>query len=152
MTADQVYKTLCNALDARKWSYEKHEEDRSVMFSVKGDDLPMDFLVFIDEERQLIRLYSPLPFEFEEKKLLEGAIAACVASNSIADGNFDINISEGKIIYRINASYRNSIIGEGLMQYLIDCACSTMDKYNERFFAINKGVLGLDRFIEETNK
>ncbi len=152
MTADQAYKTLCNALDAKNWSYEKHEEERSVTFSVKGDDLPMDFMVFIDEDRQLIRLFSPMPFKFGEEKLIEGAIAACAASSIMADGNFDFNISEGKVIFRIIASYRDSIIGEGLMHYLIDCACAVVDKYNDKFFAINKGILGLDCFIEETIK
>ncbi len=145
--AKQVYKTLCNALDARNWKYGKEEEDLLVHFGVNSDDIPMNFVIFIDAERQLIRLMSPLPFRMSEDKRLEGAVATCAATYGMADGSFDYDVAEGKIVFRMTASFRESQIGEGLFQYLISCACAMVDKYNDRFLLISKGILSIADFI-----
>jgi hypothetical protein len=45
------------------------------------------------------------------------------------------------------ASFRDSVIGEGLIQYMISCACAMVDKYNDLFLAIDKGLLSITDFI-----
>ena len=37
------------------------KDELKIMFGVGGDDLPMNFLIIIDAERQLVRLLSLLP-------------------------------------------------------------------------------------------
>ena len=109
----------------------------------------MQFVLVIDVERQLIRLMSPLPFKMSESKRMEGAIATCVATFGMADGSFDYDLEDGSIIFRMTASFRESVIGEGLFQYMISCSCATVDKYNDKFLAIDKGVLSITDFIEK---
>ncbi len=145
--AAQVYKTLCQALDKRNWNYTKDEEKLVVVFNVNGDDIPMRILVAVDVQRQLIRLLSYLPFKMDESKRMDGAIAAGAVSYQLADGSFDYNLADGSIIYRMTASFRESTVGVGLFEYLIDCACMTVDEYNDQFLAINKGLLSISDFI-----
>ena len=145
--AKQVYKTMCEALDKRDWHYGKEEEKLLVHFGVNGDDIPLQFIIVVDAERQLIRLVSPLPFKMSESKRIEGAIAACAASYNMADGSFDYDLSDGRIVFRITASFRESEIGEGLMQYMISCTCAMVDEYNDKFLAIDKGILSIGDFI-----
>ena len=130
-------------------SYEKEEEKLLVHFGVNGDDIPMQFILVVDEDRQLIRLMSPLPFNMSEEKRMDGAIATCVASFGMADGSFDYDLTDGQIVFRMTASFRGSIIGDGLFQYMISCACAMVDKYNDQFLAINKGVMSINDFIEK---
>ena len=146
--ANEVYKTLCDALERRGWAFEKDEEKLLVHFGVSGEDLPMQFLITLDVSRQLICLISPLPFKMSEEKRVEGAIAVCTANFGMADGRFDYDLTDGTILFRVNASFKESVIGEGLMQYLISCACVTVDKYNEKFLAIDKGALSITDFIK----
>ena len=145
----QVYQTLCEAIDNRNWKYGKEEEKLLVHFGVNGDDIPMQFILFVDADRQLIRLLSPLPFKMSEAKRMEGAIATCVASYRMADGSFDYDLSDGSIVFRMTASYRESIIGEGLLQYMISCSCAMVDRYNDMFLAIDKDLLSISDFIEK---
>ena len=145
--ANNVYKTLCEAIDKREWNYKKDEENLVVFFGVSGDDIPMDFILAVDVERQLIRLMSPMPFKMTESKRMEGAIATCVATYWLADGSFDYDITDGSIIFRMTASFRESIIGEGLLQYMISCSCTMVDEYNDKFLAIDKGLLSITDFI-----
>ena len=148
--AKQVYQTLCESIEKREWKYGKDEEKLIVHFGVSGDDLPMNFVISVDEERQLIRLMSPLPFKMGESKRMEGAIATCVASYGMADGSFDYDLSDGEIVFRMTASFRDSVIGEGLFQYLISCSCAMVDKYNDQFLAIDKDIMSITDFIKKS--
>jgi len=149
--AKEVYAILCQALDNRNWTYEKEEDKLLVHFGVNGDDLPMQFIMFVDPDKQLITSMSPLPFKMSEEKRIEGAIATCVATFGMADGGFDYDLSSGRISFRITASYRNSDIGDGLFQYMMSCACAMVDEYNDKFLAIDKGMLSIADFIQERN-
>lgn len=147
--AQQVYRTLCAALDNRQWTYGKEEEELLVRFSVNGEDLPMRFIIVVDAERQQVRLLVAMPFAMSEDKRVEGAIAVCAVSGHLADGSFDYDIAEGRILYRQVASYAGSQVGEGLFQYLISCACQTVDEYNEQFLALDKGLISIADFIDK---
>ena len=43
--------------------------------------------------------------------------------------------------------FRESLIGEGLFQYMISCSCAMVDKYNDQFLALDKGILSITDFI-----
>ena len=147
--AQSVYKTLCDTLDARKWRYDKHPEDLIVRFEVVGEDLPMEFIAKIDVERELIRLVSFLPFKFSEAKRVEGAIATSQANFRLCDGSFDYNILDGKVNFRMTSSFRDSLISQELFAYMIDCACDTVDDFNDKFLMLDKGVLELEEFFKK---
>lgn len=145
--AQQVYETLCSALDRRGWKYGKDEEKLLVHFGVRGDDIPMNFIIVVDADRQLVRLMSPLPFKMSEEKRMEGAIATCAATYGMADGSFDYDLSNGEIVFRMTASIRESQLGDGLFQYMISCACAMADKYNDQFLALDKGIMSIADFL-----
>lgn len=145
--AQKVFDNMCSYLDRRNWHYEKHSEDLMITFSVSGDDLPMDFVLAVDSERQLMRLFSRIPVTVPEDKRMDLAIATCVASNGLADGSFDYDIATGKISFRLTASFRGSDIGDGLFEYLIGVSGYTVDQYNDRFFSLSKGVMSITDFI-----
>ena len=149
--AREVFNTLCRALDNREWKYEKEEDKMLVYFGVEGEDLPMKFFLCVEEGRELIRLLSPMPFEMKEEKRMEGAIATCVASFGMADGNFDYDQADGKITFRMTASFKESKIGEGLFQYMISCSCAMVDKYNDQFAAINEDRMSINDFIAQNS-
>lgn len=149
--AKTMYATLCKALDARNWKYKKLEEKLGVSFGVNGDDLPMDFFIFVDEDRQLLRLMSPMSFKMKEDKRVEGAVVTCAANYGMADGSFDYDLTDGKIVFRMVHTFRESLIGEEAVQYIISCACTMVDEYNDRFMAVNSGYLSMADFLEKEN-
>ena len=147
MDAKKVFEILCAALDEREWVYEKEEEKGLVYFQVNGENMPLGFVILVDEERQLVRAVSQLPFKICEDKRMEAAIAVCVANYGMVDGSFDYDISNGVISFRLTASYRDSEVTTGMVQYMIQCSCVTVDNYNHRFMALDKGVIGIEEFI-----
>ena len=75
-----IFDSLRDALDKIEWRYRVEEESLKLVYAVNGDDVNMEFTMSCDVERQLIRLYSVLPFRFPEEKRAEGAIATCEAN------------------------------------------------------------------------
>lgn len=149
MYAKEEFYTLCRALDNIGWTYKKGDDDLKIMFGVNGDDIPMNFLVIIDADRQLVRILSLLPFEMNDDKRVEGAVATCIINYALADGSFDYDVETGHIMFRITASFRESLLGEELFKYLVSIACHTVDKYNDQLSNLNDGKITLSEFIEK---
>ena len=147
--AIEAYRTLCEALDRRNWKYEKVEDELLVHFGVTGDDLPIQYVIYVDVERQLIRLFSTMPFDIDVDKRIDGAIAACHASSGLKDGSFDYDLSNGQITYRMTQAFVDSDINVAIVNYMIDFSGTVVDKFNDRFFALNKGYLTIEKFLEQ---
>ncbi len=145
--AKKVYNTLCTAIDKRDWTYDREDEDLIVRFNVSGEDIPMSFILIVDADRQLVRLLSPIPFNMGEDKRMDGAIATCVASYGFINGSFDYDLEDGSIVFRLTQSFRGSDVSEEVLQYMISLSCSVVDNYNDRFMALNKGLLSITDFI-----
>ena len=146
--AKKAYATLCEALDARNWKYEKVDDELLVHFSVNGDDLPIQYIIFVDVDRQLIRLLSHMSFDMSEDKRIDGAIATCHATYGLRDGSFDYDLSDGKIVYRMTSAFLDNEVPVSVIQYMIDFTGAVVDKYNDKFFALNKGFLTIEKFLE----
>ena len=145
--AQQVYGTICAALDDMGWTYQKDGERLAVFFGVNGDFFQMDMVIVVEEEQQALCLLSELPFHMSEDKLVEGAVAVCQANYNMADGGFDYSLKDGRISFRVAAAYHNSTIGKGLVKYLIKCACVMVEKHGKDFFALNNGTMSLSEFM-----
>ena len=146
--AVEVYGTLCSMLDNIDWKYEKIEEKLMIKSGVKGDDLPIDFLVVVKPNNEVVQFLSSMPFNMPEDKRVEGALAICAANYGMVNGSFDYDLSDGQIVFRLTSSYRESLLSEALFEYMVMVSASTIDKYNDRFFMLAMGMITLEQFIE----
>lgn len=149
--AKEVFDALVNMLDTRDWKYDKFEEDLVIKSGIKGDDLPIEFLIVVKPSNQVVQLLSRLPFQIPEDKRVDAAIAICVANNGLVDGSFDYDISEGDITFRLTCSYRESFLSADLFEYMILVSAGTIDNYNDKFFMIAKDMMTVSQFIEKEN-
>lgn len=143
----QVYRTVCAALDAREWKYDANEGDLIIRLGVRTRDLPVYYVLIIDEERQMLRLASPMDFKMSPTKRTEGAIITTVATRYLRDGNFDYDIQTGSIAFRLTASFRGCEVGKGLVDYFIDWTDAAVDHFNDKFAAVNNGEMSVAEFI-----
>lgn len=147
--AKTVYATLCKALDSKNWKYDEHPDDLALTFSSVGDDLPMGFVVHIDADRQLVRMFSRLPFKFPEESRVDGAIATSIINYKLADGSFDFDYSTGDVTFRLTATFMDSLISEDLLLYMVACSCYTVDEYNDRLLMVAKGMLPAEKVASD---
>jgi hypothetical protein len=147
--AREVFNTLVSMLDRREWSYDKHEERLLISSGVASEDFPVSFIVVVQPEAEVVQFLSRMPFEIPEDKRIDGAIAVCVANYGLRDGSFDYDINDGTIIFRLTSSYRESTVGEALFEYMIGVSAGTVDKYNDKFFMLAKGMMTIQQFMEQ---
>ena len=146
--AQSVYKALCQMLDDLKWTYEKHDEELTIKCTARGEDLPMDITVEIDQNRKLITLISSMPFTVPEEHRNAIAVAVSKANYGMVDGSFDYNYTNGRILFRMTSSYRESLIGKRLFEYMIMVSCHTIDEYNDKFFFVSKNNMSTEEILD----
>lgn len=151
--AKQMYELLCKTLDDRGLRYSKDGKDEDgdwkVHFGGTGEDLQMNFVIYIDVGRQLFRFMSPMPFKIGEEHRLDVAIATCQANNLMVDGNFDYNIDTGSIIFKMTTTFRDSVISQDLVDYMLGVTINMADEFNDKFLSLDKGTMTLDEFLKK---
>lgn len=149
--AKKNFDALCASLDNRGWTYDKMEDKLMIKSGVKGDDLPIEFFIRIIPRNEVVQFISSLPFNMPEDKRVDGAIAVCAANYGLIDGSFDYDLSDGEIRYRLTCSYRENILTDEQLRYMVNCAAATVDDYNDKFFMIAKDMMTVQQFIEKEN-
>lgn len=150
--AKENFDKLRQALDERKWHYDTDEEDYSVSFKVNGDDLLLDFQIRIDKKRDLVVLYSRLPFKVSKERAVQMAQVVNHANTMLAEGSFDYNYKSGFLCYRLTNSFRGSVLSASVYDRMISMAGHTVDEYNEKFLLLSLGAISLEackKMIEE---
>lgn len=147
-----VYETICKMFDDEGYHYERHDDELVITCTVKGDDIPMDILFAVHDDRQIVRLISPMPFTVPEDKRIDIALAITVINDMLVDGSFDFDLSKGRITFRMTESYIESILGKELFEYMLMVSAHTIDEYNDKFLMIAKGMISFDQFLESESK
>jgi hypothetical protein len=145
--AKSTYDVMCGKLDEMGWKYEKYEEDFVIKSGVRGDDLPIEFIIVVNPDTQIVRYMSKMPFNIGEEKRIDAAIAVCAANNGLVDGNFDYDVLTGEIVYRMTANFRESLLGGDVFEYMVIVSSKIVDKYNDRFLMLSKGMLSIEQFL-----
>ena len=141
-----IFRRVCKNLDDRGWTYTPHDEDLVITLNVRGEDIPMELLFHVDAKRNLLKVLSVLPLASAEDKRVEMALAVCAVNDQLANGNFDLNLSDGKVVFRIAAHFDGGLPDESI-DYLIGVTCVTVDEYNDKLLMLNKGMWTLEEFL-----
>lgn len=144
---NKVYELLVQYLSEHDFKFEQHKEDLTITLMVQGEDLPQLTLIRVLDDLHLLQVISPIPSKIPEDKRIDAAIAVSVANYGMINGSFDYDINDGEIRYRITQSYLGAEPSSDTLDYVLNIAFHTTDKYNDKFFMLGKGMLSLEQFI-----
>ena len=151
LNAKATYRTLCDMFEKIGWKCQKNDERMIVECRVSGDDLPFDVKMIVDEDIEQVILLSPMPFKIAEDKRIDLALAVSFVNNRLVNGCFDYDFCDGGIFFRISACFDGCKLSVDALEYLLRCACGTIDDYNDKFLMISKGMLSLEDFMKKEN-
>lgn len=141
---------LRTMLDHRKLKYTVEEETAQrvhIRIHFTGEDIPMTLHLILRADRQIASVYSVIPFQITEEHRNNAAIAVAAANHGLIDGSFDLNLKNGEIRFRLTSCFIESVLSEPLFSYLMFVSAETVDRYNDRFMALNTGDMSLDEFL-----
>ncbi len=146
--AKKVYVNMCAALTVKGWNFKRFDDDLAISLSARGDDIPIDVVMQVNAKSQVVTLFSPIKFDIPEDKRLDLAVAVCISNYGLVNGSFDYDISDGDLRFRLTTSYIESSLGDELFNYMLLVSAGTVDKYNDKFLSLAKGLIDLEKFIE----
>ena len=148
--AKKIFATLIKMMDSNNLKYERIDEDLTIRSGFNTDDFPVEFIIKIDAERELVRLISKLPFSMPEVKRVDGAIAVCVANNGMVNGSFDYDLASGDMWFRLVTTFKGEVdLSKDALEYMMYVSTSTIDNYNDKLFMISKGMMSVQDFITQ---
>lgn len=152
--AENVFNTIIKMLDSIKFHYETDTSDGMFMVTctVNGDDIPMKVFMFVRPEREIVSLLSPIPVKVPEDKRVEMALAVTMANFGMIDGSFDYDLERGEIRFRLTESFVESLLGAEQFRYMLGVSVNTVDRFNDRFLMLAKGMMTLDQFSAALSK
>lgn len=141
---------LLAMLDHRKLKYSVEEQTEArthIRIHFTGEDIPMTLHIILRADRQIASVLSVMPFFITEAHRNDAALAVTAANHGLIDGSFDLNMKSGEIRFRLTSCYIDSVLSESLFSYLMFVSAETIDRYNDRFMALNTGEMTLEQFL-----
>lgn len=143
----RVYDLICSYLDEARCRYEKNDGEFKVSFIAVGDDLNMPIRISLNPEVQVIELTSALSYRVNKERLGTVALAVMRVNNSMINGWFTFDDIRGEIEFRMANCFCESVVGRDLIRYMIALSCDMIDKYNDKFLCLSKGIITLEQFF-----
>lgn len=144
------FNVLIAMLEQKQLKYvieENRQDFAHVRIRFTGEDLPMDLHLLFRPERQMVSLYSPMPFTVPAGRNGDMAIAVAATNHGLADGSFDFDYNAGALRFRLTAAFMETTLSAALFEYMIYVAADTIDRYNDRFLALSDGSITLMDFL-----
>ena len=150
--AQVAFATLCEMLNENGWKYDANPEKLAVSCGVRGDDLPIELVIDVNADRQLVTLMSKLPYAIPEDKRVDVAVAISAINYAMVDGSFDYNFLTGSIIFRMTTSFKGSLISKKVYEYMVFLSCKMVDDYNDKILMFSKDKLSLEDLLKFINE
>lgn len=144
----KTYATLCATLEEHKWNFRRDDEKMEIEYGVNGDDMPMRFFIRFDADRALMRVFSPMPLAVKEDKRLEMAVAISMINNRLADGCFEMDITNGELRFRVCSCFCDSVLSPEVFLYFVQMSIKVVEIYNDKLYMLATGMISLEKFIE----
>ncbi len=144
----QILNDICAALDQQERKYTRNDEKLQVTFTAYGEDMPIDFKFIVHYKNQAVRLLGYLPFHAKENVRYDMAVAVAAANYGLILGQFDFDLSDGELRYRMSERYADSRIGYTVYQRMISTSVGVIEDYADKLMHLNKGMIDLERCLK----
>lgn len=148
-TAQNAYKQLCGYLQEQDIKYDSNEDEKNIWFAMRGDDLRILIDITVDEKNQMVKVLSPLEFKIPQKLREDVALVINQLNFMIINGCIDYDFGTGNVAFRINATFEDSLIGNGTLHYLIGTAVNTVEAFNDKLYMIANGVMTPQQYLNK---
>ena len=143
-----IYESVCSTLDRMDLKYNRHDDDLVIHLGYRGDDLNHDLLIIVNPKQEVIQFVERLPITVDTEKAIDIALAVCLVNDSILIGEFTYGLGKD-LEYKINHAYTGSLVGEDTIERMIRTIAFTVEEYDDKFLALNKGYIQFSDFVKK---
>lgn len=129
--------------------YDHNDEEKNIWFAMRGDDLRILIDIIVDEKSQKIKVLSPLEFKIPQDLREDVAHVINQLNFILINGCIDYDFESGSLAFRINATFEDSILGDGTLHYLIGTAVNSVEAFNDKLYMIANGVMTAQQYMNQ---
>ena len=144
--AQSVYERIASTLDSMDLKYTRHDDDMVIHLGMRGHDMDHDMLLLVREKNAVLSFVEKLPFHLDADKADEIAKAICNVNNQLILGGFTYEAGSEDMRFELSIPYNGSLIGEETIKRILVNAVQTVEEYDDKFLALNKGYISSEEF------
>ena len=151
--AKAAYKAITSFLDESNLKYESRPNENVAFVTITGEDFPVTLMFTVRSEAQRVETYSQIPVEIKSEKAVDVAMACAAINNRIAYGKFCLYFDQNICTYE-NSEYINGLEGftSEYGRRIVGPAYSIVEAYNDKIYAVNRGVLSVKELLASLKK
>jgi len=111
------------------WNFERDPERSLIKTGVKAKNASYRLFFDAKEEEQQLIIYIVCPNSIPMDKLLEGAEFVTRANYGLRIGNFEMDMSDGEVRYKVSVDVEGGKLGPTMVENMVDIGVGTIDKY-----------------------
>ncbi|MCL2332153.1 MAG: hypothetical protein FWC54_01530 [Actinomycetia bacterium] len=150
--ADQVFRAICDTLDADEINYNRFDADYHLDFYWLSDDLDIRIDVQMWPQSYQVSFASVMPYCLTGKNRAKIATALNEINKQFLLGFMLMDEQTGRVRYMVSQSYNGSMLGQGAYRKLLQCCFDAADEYNEKLFLYDRDMITYEQLFAEDNK
>lgn len=150
--AERNYQRLCKTLENMKWKFQRNDDRREIVTTAIGADLTIGLHFYVNAERQLMYVKSPLAYTISENARDAAGKAVNFANYAMLNGCFEYDADSGYVAFRMVIPFEKCELSEEICRYFVLLTCQMVDKYNNKFFSLSKGEITLEQFKQAVSQ
>ncbi len=135
----KILPTVRETLGQMEWSFEEMDKRDAVLTGVRGDAASYRIVLDAKEEAQQLLAYVISPTRLPEAARVAGAEFAARANYGLIIGNFDLDLSDGEVRYKVSVDVEGSKLTVKMVRNMIGCGVAMMDRYYKGWMAVGFG-------------
>ncbi len=127
---DDVYKIVQKACEASNFKYQKDDENKTLIMTVQGDDLPITMVASVYPEEELLNVTCGLMFEIPPNKHESVISALNDINSSTLMGSFSLSREKNMIFYQLYQTYSGTKLSVDTVNKILLIAIGITDRHD----------------------
>jgi hypothetical protein len=141
LDAERVFRNLRQVVSGLVDNFSCDEEKKAIVFQVSGEPFETAFKLTVHTEKQLLTIYSKLPFTVAEPYRAGYATAVSrINYDRMYGATFDFSPDKGFTVYRQPVPFKKSLISPDLLEAAIRETLATVTRYVCYLFDVSHGI------------
>jgi hypothetical protein len=124
-----IFSRLIDYMEEEQWKYEILEDETAIRFNSKGRNGRVLCFCEVDESKYWLTIYSFLPVNVPQHKIVAAAEYVSRANRGIRIGNFEFDYDDGEIRYKTSIDVEGGELTSKMIDNLLKANLTAVDRY-----------------------
>lgn len=150
--SDEICETISDYLSEDNWKFNFDEDDKVFTFnlSIDGQLQHLGYMVFVRDDNYSVYAMAPIRADHEDEEIMSRiAEFICRANYGLRNGNFELDMSDGEIRYKVFVDCEDIIPSRHMIKNSILMSAAMFERYSPGFIKVMFKDANPEEAVEE---